>query len=66
MSDLAAISHRISLAIANADAYCATIAAEVLRRDVAELQRLASLNRCCDGCPHAKPETATNRFHNGG
>lgn len=52
MADLAAISHRICQAIADADAHGATLAAEALRKDVAELQRLAYLAQRCDGCEY--------------
>jgi len=58
MADLAAISRRVSLAIANADAYCATIAGEVLRHEVTQLLRLARSPDCCRDCefkPHDLP-----------
>lgn len=61
MADLAAISHRVRIAIANADGYSATIAAEVLRKDVAELQRLARLAQRCEGCEyHPTPSIGPN------
>lgn len=61
MADLAAISHRICQAIADADAHGATVAAEALRKDVAELQRLARLAQRCDGCEyHPTPALGPN------
>lgn len=65
MPDLTAISHRISLAIANADSTGASLAAEVLRCDVAELQRLARLaHRCADCEFHPTPAIGATTDHN--
>lgn len=44
MTDLVAISHRVIAAIADADKHGASLAAEVLRRDVAELERIAAFS----------------------
>jgi hypothetical protein len=56
MVDLTAISHRITAAIKDAESHGATLAAEVLQRDVPALQLQARRGPRCDDCEfHPSP-----------